>query len=121
MYKSQMISCIFDAASMNKINLFSKKYQIEFTATTCSISVDGRKLAFGCGNYLIIMNAQTGAQLKRIEAHLDIIRLVKFTKDGNSLITIADDKTLRIWDIYTFKSVVFKLPQKGSISYSNET
>lgn len=59
--------------------------------------------------------------MKRIEAHLDIIRLVKFTKDGNSLITIADDKTLRIWDIYTYKSVVFKLPQKGSISYSNET
>jgi WD40 repeat protein len=57
--------------------------------------------------------------LKRIEAHLDIIRLVKFTRDGNSLITIADDKTLRIWDIYTYKSVVFKLPQKGSISYSN--
>ena len=52
---------------------------------------------------------------------MDVIRLVKYTKDGNSLVTIADDKTLRIWDIYTFKSVVFKLPQKGSISYSNET
>jgi WD40 repeat protein len=47
--------------------------------------------------------------------------MVKYTKDGNSLITVADDKTLRIWDIYTYKSVVFKLPQKGSISYSNET
>jgi len=47
--------------------------------------------------------------------------LVKYTRDGNSLITVADDKTLRIWDIVTYKSVVFKLPQKGSISYSNET
>jgi len=52
---------------------------------------------------------------------LDVIRLVKYTRDGNALITVADDKTLRIWDIVTYKSVVFKLPQKGSISYSNET
>ena len=37
------------------------------------------------------------------------------------MITVAYDKTLTICDIYTFKSVVFKLPQKGSISYSNET
>jgi len=106
---------------MSRINLFSRKYEIEFSAMTCSISVDNRRLAFGCGNYLIIINAETGNEIKRIEAHLDMIRLVKYTKDGNSLVTIADDKTLRIWDIYTYKSVVFKLPQKGSISYSNET
>lgn len=83
------------------------------------MSVDGRKIAFGCGNYLIIINGETGAEVKRIEAHLDIIRMVKYSRDGNSLVTIADDKTLRIWDTYTYKSVVFKLPQKGSISYSN--
>ena len=121
LYKSQMVSCVFDGAAMSKINLFSKKYEIEFTAMTCSISVDNRRLAFGCGNYLIIVNADTGSEIKRIEAHLDVIRLVRYTRDGNSLVSIADDKTLRIWDIYTYKSVVFKLPQKGSISYSNET
>ena len=121
LYKSQMVSCVFDGAAMSKINLFSKKYEIELTAMTCSISVDNRRLAFGCGNYLIIVNADTGSEIKRIEAHLDVIRLVRYTRDGNSLVSIADDKTLRIWDIYTYKSVVFKLPQKGSISYSNET
>lgn len=121
LYKSQMISCVFDNAVMNKINLYSKRYEIQFTAMATSLSVDGKKIAFGCGNYLIVINAQTGSQMKRIEAHLDVIRLVKYTKDGNSLITVADDKTLRIWDLFTYKSVVFKLPQKGSISYSNET
>jgi len=88
---------------------------------TSSLSVDGRRLAFGCGNYLIVLNAETGLEVKRIEAHLDVIRMVRYSRDGNSLITVADDKTLRIWDVYTFKSVVFKLPQKGSINYSNET
>lgn len=35
--------------------------------------------------------------------------------------TIADDKTLRIWDVFHYKSMVFKLPQKGTISFNNET
>jgi WD40 repeat protein len=121
LYKAQMVSCMFDNAVMSRINLFCRKYEIEFTAMATSLSADAKKIAFGCGNYLIVINADTGAEIKRIEAHLDVIRLVKYTRDGNSLITVADDKTLRIWDVLTYKSVVFKLPQKGSISYSNET
>jgi hypothetical protein len=31
-----------------------------------SLSTDGRRIAFGCGNYLIILNAETGAEFKRI-------------------------------------------------------
>lgn len=50
---------------------------------------------------------------------MDIIRTVKYSKDSANLVTIADDKTLRIWDTRTYKSVVFRLPQKGTIAYSN--
>jgi WD40 repeat protein len=50
---------------------------------------------------------------------MDIIRTVKYSKDGSTLVTIADDKTLRIWDTRTYKSVVFKLPQKGTIAFSS--
>jgi hypothetical protein len=42
---------------MSKINLFSKKYEIEFAAMATSLSVDGKRIAFGCGNYLIIINS----------------------------------------------------------------
>lgn len=66
LYKAQMISCIFDNATMTRINLFSRKYEIEFAATAASMSVDGKKLAFGCGNYLIVVNAETGVEMKRI-------------------------------------------------------
>lgn len=52
-----MISCVFDNALMSKINLFSKKYEIEFTAMSVSLSIDNRRLAFGCGNYLIVVNS----------------------------------------------------------------
>ena len=52
---------------------------------------------------------------------MDIIRTVKYSRDGTSLITIADDKTLRMWDVRSYRSVVFRLPQKGTIAFSNET
>lgn len=37
------------------------------------------------------------------------------------LVTIADDKTLRVWDTRNYKSVVFRLPQKGLIVFNYET
>lgn len=83
--------------------------------------MDGRNIALGCGNYLIILQTETGKELKKIEAHMDIIRSVKYSRDNNTLITIADDKTLRMWDTRSYRSVVFKLPQKGTIAFSSET
>lgn len=116
-----MISCLVDNALIDNINLFQKKYEIEYTVVAAAMSIDGRNIALGCGNYLIILQTDTGKELKKIEAHLDIIRSVKYSKDNNTLITIADDKTLRMWDTRSFRSVVFKLPQKGTISFSSET
>ena len=46
---------------------------------------------------------------------------LRLQKDNNTLITIADDKTLRMWDTRSYRSVVFKLPQKGTIAFSSET
>ena len=86
----------------------------------CAISRDGKQIVLGCGNYLVVLSTDTGKELKKVEAHLDVIRSVKFSKDGQYLITIADDKTLRTWDTQRFKSVVFKLPQKGgAVLFSN--
>lgn len=88
---------------------------------TAALSIDGKNLALGCGNYLLIINTDTGKEIRKIEAHMDIIRSVRYSKDNNTLITIADDKTLRMWDTRSYRSVVFRLPQKGTIAFSNET
>ena len=85
------------------------------------MSPDGRNIALGCGNYVIIMNAESGKEVKRIEAHLDVIRSVRYSKDGTTLVSIADDKTLRLWDTTHYRSMVFKIPQKGTITFNNET
>lgn len=121
MYRTQMVGCQVDGARMDSINMLVRKYEIEYTVVTAAMSNDGAHLALGCGNYLIILQTETGKELKKIDAHMDIIRTVKYAKDGTSLVTIADDKTLRMWDTRTYRSVVFRLPQKGTIAFSNET
>lgn len=121
LYKAQMLNCGVEGAIMDNVNFFEKKYEIEYTVLSAALSMDGKNIALGCGNFLIIINAETGKELKKIEAHMDIIRTVKYSKDNNTLISIADDKTLRVWDTRTYKSIVFKLPQKGAIAFSSET
>lgn len=121
LYKVQMVSCLVDNAIMDNIGLYEKKYEIEYTVLTAALSIDGRNLAMGCGNYLIIIQTDTGKELKKIEAHVDIIRSVKYSKDNNTLVTIADDRTLRMWDTRSYRSLVIRLPQKGTIAFSCET
>lgn len=54
--------------------------------------------------------------MKRISAHGGIIKTVYFSNDGKQLISMANDNTLRTWDVQTFKSVVIKLPQNISVA-----
>lgn len=119
MYKTSFMHCAIDDARLDNINLLVRKYEIEWTPLCCAISKDGKQIVLGCGNYLVVVSAETGKELKKVEAHLDVIRSVRFSKDSRSLVTVGDDKTLRSWDATTFKSVIFKLPQKGgSVYYS---
>ena len=121
LYKGQFINCQVDLTRLDNMSVFERKIESEYTVLSAGLSNDGRNVALGCGNSLIIINTETGKELKNIEAHADVIRTVRYSKDGTSLVTIADDKTLRVWDIRSYRSVVFRLPQKGTIAYSNET
>lgn len=120
LYKTQMLNCLVDNAVMDNIGIFEKKYEIDYTVLTAALSIDGRNLALGCGNYLIILQTDTGKELKKIEAQVDIIRSVKYSRDSNTLITIAD-RTLIMWETRSYRSVVFRLPQKGTIAFCSET
>ncbi len=68
LYKTQMLNCLVDNAVMDNIGIFEKKYEIDYTVLTAALSIDGRNLALGCGNYLIILQTDTGKELKKIEA-----------------------------------------------------
>ena len=60
LYKSQLLSCQLEGTQMENISMFMKKFEIEYTVLAASLSSDGRYLALGCGNYLIIMNTESG-------------------------------------------------------------
>lgn len=51
------------------------------------------------------------------EGHMATIRQIIFTKDGRALISVSDDKTIRIWDVSTGK-VIRTL--RGEISDENQ-
>ena len=56
MYRTQFLNCNLDGAIMEDVNLYMRKYDVEFTPLCCSISHDGKCIALGCGNYLILIN-----------------------------------------------------------------
>lgn len=57
MYKTSMLNCSIDQTVMDNVNLLVRKYEIEFTPLCCALSPDGKLLALGCGNYLIVVAA----------------------------------------------------------------
>lgn len=60
LYRAQMVSCLVEGAEMGSIGMYERKYESEYTVLCAALSVDGRNLALGCGNYLIILNTDTG-------------------------------------------------------------
>ena len=61
-----MVNCQIDGAKMDSINLFVRKYEIEYTVLAAAMSNDGKNIALGCGNYLLIVQTETGRELKKI-------------------------------------------------------
>lgn len=59
-YKAQFLNCLVDNAIFDNAELYQKKYEIEYTVLTAALSMDGRNIALGCGNYLIILQTETG-------------------------------------------------------------
>ena len=115
MYKSEFVHCVVDTVMISSIDLLVKKYMCEYTTMCCAISKDNKIIVMGCGNYLILINVDNGKEMKRISAHGGVIKTVYFSNNGKQLISIANDNTLRTWDVQTFKSVVIKLPQNVSL------
>lgn len=68
MYKTSFINCDIDSSTtqMVDVDVFVRKYAIDYTPTCCALSNDGRLVVLGCGNYLIVLSADSGKEIKRI-------------------------------------------------------
>jgi WD40 repeat protein/serine/threonine protein kinase len=62
---------------------------------------DGRLLAVGCGNEVLLFDAHTGRQVRRLTGQPSQITCVAFGTHGNHLLTGGEDSIARLWDAET--------------------
>jgi WD40 repeat protein/tetratricopeptide (TPR) repeat protein len=87
----------------------SLEHTVKHSSVVCCVkfSHDGRYMAAGCNHIAYLYDTATGNRASPVGAFEDqrppeddsYIRSMCFTPDGTSLITGAEDKTVKLWDI----------------------
>jgi WD40 repeat protein len=70
-----------------------------------SLSPDGKFLAWGYGTALHLVDLETGRETNASAGHGAGLRAVSFGRDGKTLLTLADDLSVRRWDAATGKEL----------------
>jgi WD40 repeat protein len=66
---------------------------------TIEVSPDGKTLAVAEGNDVVLYDAATLSELRRLRRHSDLVRSLRFSPDGTMLATGSDDHTARVWNV----------------------
>ena len=79
-------------------------------ARKIALSPNGRQIIGVSGQLIQVINIKTGEILFDMEGHIRLVANAILTQDGNSVITISYDNTLRLWDIESGRclSIFFK-------------
>ena len=66
----------------------------------CKYSADGALIVFAQDGVLRFFDAATGRErVANPEAHESGVSIVRYTRDGRSVISAGDDGTIRLWDV----------------------
>ena len=69
------------------------------SAMGLAFSPDGRLLAVAHGVSAVLLQADNGQQVQQIIGHDAEVRALTFTPDGRFLVTSANDRTIRMWNV----------------------
>jgi serine/threonine protein kinase/WD40 repeat protein len=63
-----------------------------------AVHPDGRRIAIGTGATIELLDAETGQRMATLNGHGDAVTKVLWTRDGTTLVSLAYEGDLRVWD-----------------------
>jgi WD40 repeat protein len=66
-------------------------------------SPDGKEIAAGNDKAIIVYDALTGREIRKMAGHADKVTAVAYSPDGKRLVSGSADKTVQMWDVPTGK------------------
>ncbi|MCB9932251.1 MAG: WD40 repeat domain-containing protein, partial [Planctomycetes bacterium] len=85
------------------------------TARCLAVALLGTVLAGYFGTAQENSNAASFEALHTIEGHLDYVKSVAFSPDGQTLVSCGTDKTVRIWEVSTSKELLVSRQHTESV------
>jgi WD40 repeat protein len=97
---------MWDTATGAEIRHFDLGMQGLTNVTSVAFSPDGRWLLTGSADNIVrLLDAASGAEMRRFIGHGDWITSVAFSPDGHLVLTASNDNTARIWETATGKEL----------------
>jgi WD40 repeat protein/DNA-binding SARP family transcriptional activator/energy-coupling factor transporter ATP-binding protein EcfA2 len=74
-------------------------HSVRLPGTWLEVSPDGSLLAATGGNEIVLLDAATLTERRRLEGHSDHVRAIRFSPSGRLLASGSDDRTAIVWDV----------------------
>ena len=74
---------------------------VTLPAAWLEVSPDGSLLAVAGGTEVVLLDAATLAERRRLQGHSESIRVIRFSSSGALLASGSDDRTAIVWDVAT--------------------